>query len=189
MPVFTEVNLPRRIRRMLLGDSSCGARIKRGFLLGAPELEMGCYSRANRGFKVKGAYPCRIGRYVAIGENVTVITSNHRIDRIELSKALLNHTVGREAAIVGAEVVIGHNVWIGDNSIILPGVRIGEGAIVAAGSIVTRSVDPYTVVAGAPAAEKTKRFDEEKRTRLLLLDVFSRDLDACVSALVAENRR
>lgn len=54
-------------------------------------------------------------------------------------------------------VVIADDVWIGAHSIILPGVRIGKGAIIGAGSVVTKSVKPYTIVAGNPAKEINKR--------------------------------
>jgi maltose O-acetyltransferase len=54
-------------------------------------------------------------------------------------------------------VSIGDNVWIGGRSIILQGVKIGEGAVVAAGSVVTRDVDAYEVVAGVPAKPIKKR--------------------------------
>ena len=59
-------------------------------------------------------------------------------------------------------VIIGNNVWIGANCTILPGVKIGTGSIVAAGSVVTKSVPEYTIVAGIPAQmiKKRDRFDD-----------------------------
>lgn len=63
--------------------------------------------------------------------------------------------------------VVGNDVWIGYESVIMPGVRIGDGAIVAARSVVTRDVEPYTVVAGNPARPIRKRFDDEVIERLL----------------------
>lgn len=59
------------------------------------------------------------------------------------------------------DTVIGHDVWIGYGATLMPGVRIGDGAIVAAQSVVTRSVEPYTVVGGNPAREIRRRFDPE----------------------------
>ena len=50
-----------------------------------------------------------------------------------------------------APITISNNVWIGSNATILPGIRIGEWAVVAAGAVVTKNVDPYTVVGGNPA--------------------------------------
>lgn len=58
------------------------------------------------------------------------------------------------------DTVVGNDVWIGQNAVILPGVHIGDGAIVGANSVVGRDVAPYTIVAGDPAKPIRKRFDE-----------------------------
>ena len=57
--------------------------------------------------------------------------------------------------------VIGNDVWIGQNAVILPGVNIGDGAIIGANSVVGSNIAPYTIVAGNPAKVLRKRFDEE----------------------------
>lgn len=57
--------------------------------------------------------------------------------------------------------VIGNDVWIGQNATILPGVHIGDGAIIGANSVVGSNVDPYTIVVGNPAKSVQKRFDDE----------------------------
>ena len=59
------------------------------------------------------------------------------------------------------DTVIGNDVWLGQNAVILPGVHIGDGAIIGANSVVGRNVEPYSVVAGNPAKEIRKRFDDE----------------------------
>ena len=59
------------------------------------------------------------------------------------------------------DTVIGNDVWIGQNAVILPGVRIGDGAIIGANSVVGHDVAPYTIVAGNPAKVVRKRFDDE----------------------------
>ena len=59
------------------------------------------------------------------------------------------------------DTVIGNDVWIGQNAVILPGVHIGDGAIIGASSVVGSDVAPYTIVAGNPAKELRKRFDDE----------------------------
>ena len=59
------------------------------------------------------------------------------------------------------DTVIGNDVWIGQNAVILPGVHIGDGVIIGANSIVGSDVDPYTIVVGNPAKPIRKRFDEE----------------------------
>ena len=64
-------------------------------------------------------------------------------------------------------VVVGNDVWIGRNAIVLPGVTIGDGAVIGAGSVVSRSVEPYSIVAGVPAREIRKRFDTKTINCLL----------------------
>jgi len=64
-------------------------------------------------------------------------------------------------------MVIGNDVWIGLDATIMPGVTIGDGAIIGAKSVVTHDVEPYTVVAGNPARVVKKRFDDETMKRLL----------------------
>ncbi|MCR5573065.1 MAG: CatB-related O-acetyltransferase [Candidatus Saccharibacteria bacterium] len=59
------------------------------------------------------------------------------------------------------DTVIGNDVWIGQNAVILPGVHIGDGAIVGANCVVGSDVEPYTIVIGNPSRELRKRFDEE----------------------------
>lgn len=94
----------------------------------------------NNGLKMSCFNKIEIGDDVAISENVTIRDSDdHYID---------------SRATNSAPVIIGNNVWIGMNTIILKGVTIGDGAVVAAGSVVTKNVSPYTLVAGIPACVK-----------------------------------
>jgi len=84
-----------------------------------------------------------IGRAVGIGPNVQILTSYHR-DRGGSGPVILNE-------LQMEKVIIEDGCDIGIGSIILPGVRIGEGSIIGAGSVVTKDVEPFTVVAGNPA--------------------------------------
>ena len=65
------------------------------------------------------------------------------------------------------DTVVGHDVWLGYSALVLPGVTIGHGAVVAAASVVTRDVPPYAIVAGNPARVVRSRFSEEDVERLL----------------------
>ncbi len=80
-----------------------------------------------------------IGDGSCIGHNVVMATINHDLDPAKRGD---NHPV---------PVVIGKNVWIGSNAVILPGVTIGDGSVVAAGAVVAKNVPPNVVVGGVPA--------------------------------------
>ena len=81
------------------------------------------------------------------------------------------------------DTVIGSDVWIGQNALILPGTHIGDGAIVGANSVGGGSVGPYTVVAGDPAREVKKRFDEELTGLLLRLKWWEKSVEE-INALI-----
>ena len=86
---------------------------------------------------------------------------------------------------VRGDTVIGNDVWIGMEAVILPGVHIGDGAIIAAKSVVSRHVPPYAIVAGNPSTVVKKRFDDRTIEKLLAIawwnwpvDKIGRNLDA-----------
>lgn len=93
----------------------------------------------NSGCKFQDQGGITIGDDVLIGQNVVIATLNHAMDP------------DSRGDMAPKPVHIGNKVWIGANATILPGVSIGEGAIVAAGAVVTKDVAPRTVVAGIPA--------------------------------------
>ena len=82
----------------------------------------------------------RIGDNCLIGPDVGIYTAGHRLQ-----------PEGRVLDGYGIPIVIGNDVWIGGHSTILPGVTIGDGAVIAAGSVVTKDVAPRTLVGGIPA--------------------------------------
>ncbi len=67
------------------------------------------------------------------------------------------------------DIVIGNDVWIGYEAVIMPGIHIGDGAIIGTRAVVTRDVEPYTIVGGVPAKPIRKRFDQETIDKLLAL--------------------
>ncbi len=67
------------------------------------------------------------------------------------------------------DIVIGNDVWIGYDAVIMSGVKIGDGAVVGARAVVTKDVPPYTIVGGVPAKPIRKRFDDETIEKLLAL--------------------
>ena len=106
------------------------------------KVSLGDYSGLGVNSKIYGT--CTIGSHVMMGEDVTVITRNHRFDRTDIP--MMEQGFEEERP-----VVIGNDVWIGDRAMILPGVEIGDGCIIAAGAIVTRSIPAYSIAAGVPA--------------------------------------
>ena len=82
----------------------------------------------------------RIGDNCLIGPEVGIYTAGHRLE-----------PEGRTLDVYGLPTTIGNDVWIGGHSTILPGVTIGDGAVIAAGSVVTKDVAPRTLVGGNPA--------------------------------------
>lgn len=85
----------------------------------------------------------RIGNDVLIGPNAVLRSSDHRFDDRSKPIRLQGHT--------GGAIIIEDDVWLGANVTVVGGVRIGAGSVVAAGAVVVRDVEPYSVVAGVPA--------------------------------------
>ena len=95
-------------------------------------------SLINRGCVLDARGPLRIGAHVSVSPNVVILTTQHIADHPDF----ITET---------KPVAIHDYAWIGMRAMIMPGVTIGEGAVVAAGSVVTRDVPPYTIVGGVPA--------------------------------------
>lgn len=104
--------------------------------------------------------PITIGDNVMFGPRVTVITGNHRIDYV--GKYMREVKEPDKLPENDQPVVFEGDNWIGANATILKGVTIGEGAVVAAGAVVTKDVPPYTVVGGVPPRHIQDRFTPEQ---------------------------
>lgn len=119
-----------------------------------------------------------IGKFCSIASGVQFImgSANHRISSIStypfnvFGGAWEENTPPHLSQLpFKGDTVVGNDVWIGRESVIMPGVHIGDGAIIAACSVVTRDVEPYTLAGGNPARPIRKRFDEELISLLLAL--------------------
>ena len=75
------------------------------------------------------------------------------------------------------DTIVGNDVWIGENAVILPGVKIGDGAIIGMNSVVGSDVPPYTIVAGNPAKKIRQRFDNELIDLLLRFKWWDKEVD------------
>lgn len=106
----------------------------------------------------------KIGRYCSFAEGVCIFNGNHPLHYQSLHPFFYNPSLGyvKEEKIERRKIEIGHDVWVGRNAIITPSVRkIGNGAVIGAGSVVTKDVSDFAVVAGNPARIIKFRFDSE----------------------------
>lgn len=123
---------------------------------------------------VSGFHNVEIGKFCSISNNIEIITaSSHRKDAVSTfpfysMKNSFCYDEKKSKDFVSVNpVVIGNDVWIGAHALILGGIKIGDGAIIGAGSVVTKDVDPYSIVAGSPARAIGQRFPEETIRKLL----------------------
>lgn len=119
-----------------------------------------------------------IGKFCALASGVRFVmgSANHRISSIStypfnvFGGVWAENTPSHLSQLPRkGNTVVGNDVWIGRESMIMPGVKIGDGAIIAACSVVAKDVEPYTVVGGNPDKPIKKRFDEEVVALLLRL--------------------
>lgn len=118
-----------------------------------------------------------IGSFCSIGSGVSFIMAGNQGHRMEWVSSFPFYYTGDEYtkdAVDGFQNVgnteVGHDVWIGAEAMIMPGIKIGHGALIGARSVVTKDVDPYTIVAGNPAKPIRKRFTENEINHLLEME-------------------
>ncbi|QKS29784.1 MAG: acyltransferase [Candidatus Accumulibacter similis] len=115
---------------------------RRAYFGSGTHVKLGHGSQLGHGCRID--HDVEIGDDVMMGPDVVVMSNSHEVSRLDLPMIA-------QGAAPCRPVRIGNDVWIGTRAIILPGVHIDDGAIIAAGSVVTRSVPQYAVVAGVPA--------------------------------------
>jgi phosphonate metabolism protein (transferase hexapeptide repeat family) len=139
------------------------------------ETKLGDYSYIERHVEVIYS---DIGKFCAIAADVRINALSHPTDRISQHKItyrpneyFLFAKVDKDfrEARKEARVIIGHDVWIGHGAIIMPGILVGHGAVIAAGAVVTKDVEPYSIVAGVPAKRIKWRFKKSTRTKIINL--------------------
>jgi virginiamycin A acetyltransferase len=125
-----------------------------------------------------------IGKFCMIASGVTFIMNgaNHLTESISsypfgiFGNGWAEAMEGKTYPAKG-DTIIGNDVWIGYQATMMPGVKIADGAIVAAHSVVTRDVEPYTLVGGNPAREIKKRFSQDQIQKLLDLQWWHWDIE------------
>ncbi|MBE2978876.1 Vat family streptogramin A O-acetyltransferase [Priestia megaterium] len=116
-----------------------------------------------------------IGKFCAIAPGVTFIMNgaNHRMDGFStypfniFGEGWEKHTPTLNQLPFKGDTIIGNDVWVGMDTVIMPGINIGDGAIVAAKSVITKDVEPYAIVGGNPAQKIKERFPEQIINKLL----------------------
>ncbi|MEC5171978.1 CatB-related O-acetyltransferase [Chryseobacterium nepalense] len=110
----------------------------------------------------------RIGAFCSIASGVVIQEFYHNYNMVttyNINSNIIGEAVENEKISKGP-IIIEEDVWIGSNSVILSGVRIGRGAIIGAGSIVTKNVEAYSIVGGNPAKVLRKRFNQQTIDKL-----------------------
>jgi acetyltransferase-like isoleucine patch superfamily enzyme len=176
---------------VLLHDSirlNPGARIIESRLLGpvflnrlsqiGPDVVVGKYFGMNENCFVART---TVGAYCAIGARTAINPFNHPVDWLSIHEFQYhprsfdwvpeyNDFVRlKRTPDMFQHVTIGNDVWTGHNVNILPGVSVGDGVVIGAGSVVTKDVPPFSIVAGAPATMRRMRFSDRVIERLLRL--------------------
>lgn len=101
-----------------------------------------------------------IGDHVMFGPRVTVITGGHRMNLV--GRYMTSVTEAEKEAGDDRDIIFKGDNWIGANATVLRGVTVGEGAVIAAGAVVTKDVPPYAIVGGVPARVLKMRFTEDE---------------------------
>ena len=113
----------------------------------------------------------RIGHYVSIGPEVAfVLSADHYLDHVSTYPFRTKVIRGESEGVSKGDIVVEDDAWIGYGATVLSGVHIGQGAVIAAGAVVTGDIPPYAVAAGVPARVIRYRFSQEIIRILLTLD-------------------
>lgn len=144
--------VPKRVRRALL--TAAGVKIGKASVapwcfIGGPRLTIGDDTFINVRVFLDGLGAITIGRDVHLAMEAMVLTGTHEI----------GPSSRRAGTLRSADVVIGDGAWIGARAVILPGVTIGSGTVIAAGSVVTSDCEPDALYAGTPA-RLVRRLDD-----------------------------
>jgi acetyltransferase-like isoleucine patch superfamily enzyme len=127
-----------------------------------------------------------IGRYCSIGRRVSISAGQHKMSCLSTSPSVKgtkarpytdNEKISIKIDQIKKKTVIGNDVWIGDGAVILSGVNIGHGAVIAANAVVTKDVEDYGIYAGIPARKINSRFSQEIISELICSEWWESDIN------------
>lgn len=113
----------------------------------AKNISIGKHCHINENVFIQGA---TIGNFVMIAPNVAILNGTHKFDRVDVPMIMQ----GEEKEL---NPIIEDDVWIGRNAAVMPNIRIGRGSIIGAGAVVTKDVEPFSIMGGVPAKLIKKR--------------------------------
>lgn len=137
------------------------------------------YSYIGPGCKI---YPkVKVGAFTMLANNVSIIGGDHRYNIVGLPMIL----AGRDVIL---ETIIGSDCWIGANSIIMSGVKISDGCVIAAGSVVTKDTEPYYIYGGVPAKKIKPRFSSQRDIEMHIEQINQLSNDNILKLIITKNR-
>ena len=153
------------------------------------DVEIGDYSYCSSGTILFSG--TKIGKYCSIGYNVQISCPVHPVHFISTSPVIYrNERISTYCPWphndILSPVTVGNDVWIGSNVVILQGTNIGDGAIIAAGAVVTKDVPSFSIVGGVPARIIGKRFDQDMQHKIEISEWWQKekkDVMACIESL------
>lgn len=117
----------------------------------------------------------RIGNYCSIAPGVKLGQGEHSIDFVttyqKISKNLIDYSLNKKPTLIG------NDVWIGANAVIMQDVKIGNGVVIGANSVVTKDIPDYSIAVGCPAKVLRLRFSNETIKEIIKSDWFNKDID------------
>jgi len=152
------------LNRILYERSSDGRSLAQ---FSHPQVDVGEYTYGLRRECFFSYHPedrVRIGKFCSIADGVKFVFGEHRTNGVSTFplRAMCFGDKPHADAISKGDIVVGHDVWIGANAIVLSGVKIGNGAVIAAGAVVCKDVPSYSICGGVPAKVIKMRFPDDE---------------------------